>query len=432
MELTSFISGPAEHQAGQATGNRPARNTVAARDAARGFTIIRERGNRFMSVSIYFRTFASAAVAASLAVTGCAKDQHDRHDHAAGVKHVHLDDGKVACADAPASPALAKTAAEMAAAANAFLAALDEEQLKQAAFEFGSAERVNWHFIPRERKGLPLKAMKPEQQELAKSLLKSGLSARGFAAAEAIRGLEGVLREMEKDPVKRDPEKYFFSVFGKPEAAGTWGWRFEGHHQSFNFTLVEGKSIVATPNFMGTNPGEVRQGDKKGLRVLGEEEDRGRKLVSGLSAEQKKRAIFSADAPKDIVSGTNRQAQIEGNLGIGYGELKDPQREELLGLIDWYAHRLRDELANQDLEAIRAAGLDNVKFAWAGSLERGKGHYYRVQGPTFLIEYDNTQNDANHAHTVWRSLQGKDFGDDLLKEHYEGAKGDKAHGHDAK
>jgi hypothetical protein len=166
------------------------------------------------------------------------------------------------------------------------------------------------------------------------------------------------------------------------------------------------------------------------LRVLGEEEDMGRKLVLSLSDDQKKSAVFSTDAPKEIVSGVKRQAEIEGNAGIPYSELNQVQKEQLVTLIELYANRLRAELAEKDLSDIRAAGLDKVHFAWAGSLEPKKGHYYRIQGPTFLVEYDNTQNDANHVHTVWRSLQGKDFGDDILKAHYDAAKGDKDHGHD--
>jgi len=317
---------------------------------------------------------------------------------------------------------VSKASAEMAQAANAFLASLDEQQRKTATFTFDDKERLNWHFIPRERKGLPLKEMKPQQQELAKALLKTGLSAEGFAKSDAIRGLENVLKEMEKGsgPV-RDPERYFFTVFGKPDAKGTWGWRFEGHHQAFNFTLIDGKQIIATPNFLGTNPHEVRSGPMKGTRVLGAEEDQGRKLLDSLSEDQKKTAIFSSDAPKEIVTGNSRQAQIEGNAGIAYSELKPEQQQMLVGLIELYAHRLRDELATDDLTQIKSAGLDKVHFAWAGSLEKGKGHYYRIQGPTFLVEYDNTQNDANHVHTVWRAATGKDFGEDVLMSHYKSA-----------
>ena len=388
-------------------------------------------------------------VGVSLAFTGCAKHRANRAARMARARanrvvphHVHVttsDAGDQTGSpvehpvylDLPAAqPDVAKASAEMASAANAFLASLDENQRKAATFGFDDKERFNWHFIPKERKGLPLKEMKPEQQELAKALLKSGLSAQGFTKSEAIRGLENILKEIEKGsgPV-RDPERYFFTVFGKPDAKGTWGWRFEGHHQAFNFTLLGGKQIIATPNFMGTNPHEVRSGEKKGTRVLGAEEDQGRKLVESLSDDQKKKAIFSADAPKDIITGADRQAHIDGNAGIAYAELKPEQQQALVGLIELYAHRLRDELARDDLAQIKAVGIEKVHFAWAGSLEKGKGHYYRIQGPSFLVEYDNTQNDANHVHSVWRAAQGKDFGEDLLKEHYQAAAADKEHGH---
>ena len=386
-----------------------------------------------MHLSIPLRLLGPISLAASLAVTGCAKNDkgHHGHDHAKNADHVHGDNGEVVYLDKPASPGLTGAATDMAQAATTFLAALDDDQRAKASFDFASEERVNWHFVPRERKGLPLKAMKPEQRVLATALLKSGLSAKGFVTSTAIQNLESVLAELEKDPVKRDPEQYFFSVFGKPEAAGTWGWRFEGHHQSLNFTLVEGKAISATPNFMGTNPHEIRSGKLKGTRVLAAEEDKGRALVMTLSDEQKKQAVISADAPKDIVSGTGRTAQIEGHLGLAFADMNDSQKQQLIDLLELYAHRLRDELAAHDLESIRAAGMDKVKFAWAGSFEKNQGHYYRIHGPTFLVEYDNTQNDANHVHTVWRDLRGRDFGDDLLKGHYDAAKGDKAHGHDA-
>jgi len=308
---------------------------------------------------------------------------------------------------------------EMASAATTFLAALSPEQKSKATFEFKGDERYDWHFVPRERKGISLKELTPAQRPLAHALLNSGLSQRGYASAVTIISLEQILKEIEggRGPA-RDPELYFVQVFGSPGPKGAWGWRFEGHHLSLNFTVVEGRAVAGAPNFFGTNPGEVRDGPRKGLRVLGAEEDMGRKLVMSLDDSQRKTAIFSADAPKDIITGNARKAQIEGKQGLPFMQLTPPQRQQLAALVELYANRLRGEMAGQDLRRIADKGWDQVVFAWAGGTEPRQPHYYRVQGPTFLIEYDNTQNNANHVHSVWRDLEN-DFGEDALRKHHE-------------
>ena len=308
---------------------------------------------------------------------------------------------------------------EMASAANTFLASLSPEQKSKATFEFKGDERYDWHFVPRERKGISLKELTPAQRPLAHALLNSGLSQRGYASAVTIISLEQILKEIEggRGPA-RDPELYFVQVFGSPGPKGAWGWRFEGHHLSLNFTVVEGRAVAGAPNFFGTNPGEVRDGPRKGLRVLGAEEDMGRKLVMSLDDSQRKTAIFSADAPKDIITGNARKAQIEGKQGLPFMQLTPPQRQQLAALVELYANRLRGEMAGQDLRRIADKGWDQVVFAWAGGTEPRQPHYYRVQGPTFLIEYDNTQNNANHVHSVWRDLEN-DFGEDALRKHHE-------------
>ena len=308
---------------------------------------------------------------------------------------------------------------EMASAANTFLASLSPEQKSKATFEFKGDERYDWHFVPRERKGISLKELTPAQRPLAHALLNSGLSQRGYASAVTIISLEQILKEIEggRGPA-RDPELYFVQVFGSPGPKGAWGWRFEGHHLSLNFTVVEGRAVAGAPNFFGTNPGEVRDGPRKGLRVLGAEEDMGRKLVMSLDDSQRKTAIFSADAPKDIITGNARKAQIEGKQGLPFMQLTPPQRQQLAALVELYANRLRGEMAGQDLRRIADKGWDQVVFAWAGGTELRQPHYYRVQGPTFLIEYDNTQNNANHVHSVWRDLEN-DFGEDALRKHHE-------------
>jgi hypothetical protein len=322
----------------------------------------------------------------------------------------------------------------MVTAATSFWNALTTEQQAKAGFEFKDEERLNWHFVPRARKGLPLKEMTPAQRHLAHAFLSSGLGQRGYTSAVTIMSLDAILKELEeggRGPV-RDSELYFFSVFGKPGGDQTWGWRVEGHHLALNFTIVNGKAVAGAPTFMGTNPAEVRGGPRKGLRVLDREEDLGRAFVKSLNEEQRKKAIFSDKAPSDIITGNQRKAQLDKpDQGIINAELTKDQQAALWQLITVYAEWHRPELAQEDLKRVEAAGTNKIRFAWAGGLEAGVGQYYRIHGPTFLIEYDNTQNNANHIHTVWRDLQD-DFGEDLLRKHYdqdahkpEGARGEK-------
>src|SRR5437762_8499067 len=310
-------------------------------------------------------------------------------------------------------------AEEMTAAANHFLATLTPEQAAKATYPLNDNERFNWHFIPRERKGLPLKEMTPEQKHLAHALLSTALSHRGYLKASTIMSLEQVLRDLEqgKGPT-RDPELYFVTIFGKPGALGRWGWRLEGHHLALNFLLVEGKEISVTPSFLGSNPGEVREGPRKGLRVLGAEEDLARQLVKSLTDEQKKAAIYTNTAPREIITGNDRKARALSPTGISAAKLNAAQTELVWQLIKEYVYRYRPEIADHDLKKIEQAGTKNLYFAWAGSTEPKQGHYYRVQGPTFLMEYDNTQNDANDIHAVWRDFE-HDFGEDLLRVHYD-------------
>lgn len=310
-------------------------------------------------------------------------------------------------------------AEEMAEAAENFLATLTPAQKEKATFELKSDERLNWHFIPRVRKGLPFKELTPEQRPLAQALLGTGLSQRGYMKANTIMSLEQILRDLEKGRgPARDPEMYFVSIFGKPAAKGTWAWRVEGHHLSLNFTIVNGQFLSVTPSFLGSNPAEVKEGPRKGLRVLAAEEDLARQLVQSLTADQKQVVIYTNTAPSEIITSTNRPAKLLKPDGLSMAKMTKAQAELLWNVIQEYVRRNRAELADKDLEKIQNAGLDKVYFAWAGSTERGKGHYYRVQGPTFVMEYDNTQNNANHVHSVWRDLEG-DFGKDVLRKHYD-------------
>ena len=320
--------------------------------------------------------------------------------------------GTFAAQDAP-------SASSMFDAGRAFLATLDAAQKSKAVFAFNSQERFRWFYTPVSRKGIPLKELNATQQKAALALLRAGLSEQGYTKAETIRKLEDVLRELEHDKgPTRDPDLYFFTFFGEPTENGAWGWRYEGHHCSQNWTILNGKSIGSSPQFFGANPAEVREGPMKGTRVLKAEEDLGRSLVKSLTADQRAEAIVSASAPADIVTSNQRTVAIQEDKGLAYSKLTREQQGALLALIEEYLGAQPRAQARQRLDRIRQAGFDQIKFAWMGGLEKGEVHYYRVQGSTFLIEFDNTQNDANHIHCVWRDFNG-DWGADLLAEHYQ-------------
>jgi hypothetical protein len=304
-------------------------------------------------------------------------------------------------------------------ASRAFLATLTPEQKTRSTFPFNSDERFRWFYTPVSRKGISLKDMTESQKKAAMNLLRAGLSEKGYSKAETIRALEDVLREVEQSS-RRDPGLYFFTFFGEPSENTPWGWRYEGHHLSQNWTIVNGKSVSgigSSPQFFGANPAEVRSGPMKGKRALAAEEDLGRSLVKALNPVQRAQAILSANAPSEILTSNDRKAAIQEDKGISYAKLTKDQQGLLLALIEEYLNAQPSALAQARLKKIRDAGFNNIKFAWMGGLEKGEGHYYRVQGKTFLIEYDNTQNNANHIHCVWRDFTN-DWGEDLLAEHY--------------
>jgi hypothetical protein len=307
--------------------------------------------------------------------------------------------------------------AEMMQAAEAFLASLGPEQRAKTLFEFEDGERLNWHFVPRARRGLSLKEMSAEQQALARAILRAGLSRRGYLTASTIIELELVLREMGENPAVRDPDLYYFSIFGTPSHATPWGFRAEGHHLSLNFTLVRDSLIATAPAFFGANPAEVRSGSRRGLRPLADEEDIGRELVLSLDERQFAAALIAAATPRDIVTGNAAQVEPLSPVGIRATALRPEQAVILVRLLDVYLGRMAEPLAEQRRAALERTDFGEVAFAWAGSTRPGEAHYYRIQGPGFLVEYDNTQNNANHIHTVWRDFDG-DFGRDLLREHY--------------
>lgn len=319
--------------------------------------------------------------------------------------------------DAPA------TANRMVDAANTFINSLTADQKKAAVFSFDNAERFDWHYVPRSRAGLPLKEMTANQRRMAMQFFRNGLSPVGYEKTANIIALEAVLREIETwNWIGRDPEKYYFSFFGTPSENKTWGWRLEGHHLSLNMTIVDGHRIATTPQFLGANPARVEKGELSGLRTLGMEEDLARQLLKSLNQEQARKAVFRDRAYRDIVTGADEEVAPPELVGISAGEFNNEQKELLIRLIDVYVSNMSSEIAQQRLEAIRQGGMNSLYFGWAGGIDPGQPHYYRIQGPGFLIEYDNVQNGANHIHTVWRDFDG-DFGRDLLREHYRAAHG---------
>lgn len=309
--------------------------------------------------------------------------------------------------------------ASMTPAARAFLDSLSPELKARAQFAFDAEERFVWFYTPVPRKGLTLKDMTEPQRTAAMNLLRTGLSEKGYSKAETIRSLEDVLVELGGNPVQRDRQLYYFTVFGEPGPTATWGWRYEGHHLSQHWTIVNGTAMAATPQFFGANPAEVRQGAKAGLRALAGEEDLGFALLRSLNPSQQQSAIIDPKAPNDILTTNTREAAIQEDRGISYAAMTPAQQALLMKLIEEHAGAQSETVVRERLAKAKSDVM-TVKFSWMGATEPGQGHYYRVQGPTFLIEFDNTQNGANHIHQVWRDFKG-DWGRDLLAEHYKAA-----------
>lgn len=301
--------------------------------------------------------------------------------------------------------------------ANRFLAALDADQRARATFPFDTDERMDWHYIPKARKGLPVREMAPYQKPLASALLAAGLSQSGYIKAVTIMSLEEVLRIVENGSGEvRNPEKYYFSIFGSPSDSGPWGYRIEGHHLSQNYTIAQGK-VIDGPSFFGANPAKVQQGPRTGLRTLPAEDDLGFQVIHALDEQQQKIAIVDPTAYKEILTAASRTAALQGQpSGVSVAKMNQRQFDVLRALMEVYARNVSDEIADRRIRQINHAGR-NIFFAWSGGINPGDLHYYRVQTPSFLIEMDDTQDNANHIHSVWRDFTG-DFGEDLLHEHY--------------
>lgn len=310
-------------------------------------------------------------------------------------------------------------------AANAFLSSLNEEQKAKAVFKFEDDERFFFHFIPAEdvmkrynrpRKGVPFVELTAPQRHLAHAMLTAGLSQQGAIKASTIMSLDDVLRIQEGDTTgRRNSDKYFVSLFGTPSDKGTWGFRFEGHHISLHFSFVNGKAAIS-PTFFGSNPAEVKEGPRKGLRALAREEDLGRDLVMALTPAQFKEALVSEKAYDDILTAADRVAALKGQPnGLAVSKLNAKQKELLKAVVEEYVGNFPEELAAERRNQFSRL-LGQTYFAWAGVKEKGGPHYYRISTPEYLIEYDCTQNGSNHIHAMWRDLKN-DWGQDLLREH---------------
>lgn len=309
-------------------------------------------------------------------------------------------------------------------AAQAFRGKLTKEQLAKASFGFDDAERLNWHFIPRERKGLPLRELEGDALRAAHGLITSGLSKSGYDQALNIMSLEEVLYLLEPGDraerrERRNPGKYYLSIFGTPSETGKWGWRVEGHHLSLNYTLDKGDVVSSTPEFFGTNPALIEAGPGRSIRVLGPEEDLARQILKLCTPEQTKIAHIDTKAPDDLRVGPNAQApnpqpETTAPVGLPAVKMSADQKKLLADLLTEYLANMPADVSARRRAALTQAGIDGIHFAWWGETERNQRHYYRVQGPTFLIEYNNTQNSANHVHSYWRDFAG-DFGIPLKK-----------------
>ena len=303
--------------------------------------------------------------------------------------------------------------------AQVFVNSLNQVQQKKAVFPFNEMNRYEWHYLPAAmapRTGIAVKDLDSIQKENLHLLLQAYLSREGYVRTKNIMDFEYLLKELQPQNANRIPENYSVSIYGTPRLDSIWGFKFTGHHLALNFTIVRDK-IGFAPFFFGVYPAEVKEGPKKGTRLLKDEEDLGFELINSLTSDQKQKAIFDLKAFAEIVTTNSAKVVPLPPVGIFAGDMTHDQKITLNKLIVAYLLSMPPALAKARMKKITTEDMDAIRFGWAGDTVPGKPHYYRIQGKTFLIEFDNTQDNANHIHTVWRDFNG-DFGLDLIREHY--------------
>lgn len=302
----------------------------------------------------------------------------------------------------------------------AFINSLTATQRQKAVFAFDEMNRYEWHYLPAataKRNGVGVYELDSLSKQYLYALMHSYLSDEGFTKTKNIMDFEYLLKELQPENKGRIPENYFVAIYGNPDKDQTWGWKFGGHHIALNFTIVDNK-LAFSPFFFGVFPAEVKEGARKGTRVLKQEEDLGFDLVKSLTLEQQSKAIFQLTAFNEIVTTNTTEVSPLEPVGIFAKDFTPTQKTILNKLIVAYLLAMPKEIAKIRMQKIVKEDINLISFGWAGAAEPGKPHYYRIQGKSFLIEFDNTQSNANHIHTVWRDFNG-DYGRDLLKEHYQ-------------
>ena len=301
-----------------------------------------------------------------------------------------------------------------------FLESLDAQQRAKTTYPYLDGERVFWYYPPLNRHGLPLRDMDENQRGLAYKLMSTALTEKSYEQAKQIIEHESVLGPLEKEQgivsFVRDPDLYYFTIFGEPGGDEPWGWRAEGHHVSLHFSVWNDDIISMTPFFFGANPAEVRKGPKSGLRILGAREDMAYDLMESLDAGQRSKAVLYDEAPYDILTYNSSKVSLPKEEGLPVSAMSGTQREILMGLVTEYVNQVNEELASRRLAELKDGGFDQLHFAWAGPLDKSEAHYYRIHGGEFVVEFDNRQNGANHIHSVWREVEN-DFAGDVLRDH---------------
>ena len=312
----------------------------------------------------------------------------------------------------------APSASPMLGAWQALASRLSPEQMQAAEFSFDDSIRHEWFYTPVDRVGLRIGDLDADQMTDLRTLLDDGLGANGTEQAFKIVQLEELLFSTSGGREMRNPGNYYLMMFGEPTTEGSWAWRFEGHHFSASFTIVDNHLVSGTPAFFGGNPALVPEDSEvhAGLSPFSREQDLGFELLNSFDEGQRARVILAGEAPQDILTENFQRAEMGAPEGISVADINDVQHAILMELMDVYGDRMNPALLDYQMAKIRQAGVERVHFAWAGSTEPGEGHYYRIQGPTFVIEYDNTQNNANHIHSVWRDFED-DFGYEPLRQH---------------